>query len=683
MKRGFPLDAEAELLAPDDQEGKREEPGESDLIARYSREISMAITIKFVEERLLELFGQGKLFGTVHTCVGQEWSAVSVGRCLQPQDFVFSNHRCHGHFLSYGGSANALIAEVMGKEDGVCGGRGGSQHLCYQRFFSNGIQGGIAPLAAGTALANQREENGGIAVVFLGDGTLGQGILYETMNIASKWNLPLLFVVENNFYAQSTASHETLSGEIRHRFEAFGIEGMENNTWEWQALLRDMEANVGMVRATGKPRYHVIDTYRLKPHSKGDDNREKEEILRFTEKDPLNVLLRRFAGHPAMEAIIANAQALVDEAVEFGESSKFGSAIALNPQENEENSGRIGWEVSQFDKQRVPASIQAALAAELEGNPKAILIGEDIQGPYGGAFKVTGDLSLRYPGRVRNTPISEPAIVGIGNGLALAGHRPVVEIMFGDFLTLAADQWINHAAKFEYMYNGLAHCPIVVRTPMGGRRGYGPTHSQSLERHFVGLPGTMVLCLHHRMSPKKLYQDIFQTTNCPVLVIENKRLYAMQADPEPPAGFQVLQQAGPFPVTWICSGNAPDVTVVAIGGTSVDAEAAVLEVFDEHDLIADLYLPAALYPLCVDFLATSLQHSRNLVIVEEGLGFAGIGSEIIAQVTERWPDWGIRCQRITSMESPIPTSRPLEEEILPTKERIVQSLLTIAHGSAL
>lgn len=146
----------------------------------------------------------------------------------------------------------------------------------------------------------------------------------------------------------------------------------------------------------------------------------------------------------------------------------------------------------------------------------------------------------------------------------------------------------------------------------------------------------MVLCLHHRMSPKKLYEDIFDTTNCPVLVIENKRLYAMQADPEPPAGFQVLQQAGPFPVTRICSGNAPDVTVVAIGGTSVDAEAAVLEVFDEHDLIADLYLPSALYPLCVDFLATSSRSiSGNLVIVEEGLGFAGIGSEIIAQVTER------------------------------------------------
>ncbi|MFN8393043.1 MAG: thiamine pyrophosphate-dependent dehydrogenase E1 component subunit alpha [Bacteroidia bacterium] len=346
-------------------------PGWEEAVA-YWPEIETALRIRATEERLLQLFGEGKLYGTVHTCIGQEWSAVAVGRALQPQDYVFSNHRCHGHFLAYGGSVQGLIAEVMGKRDGVCGGRGGSQHLCYNRFFSNGIQGGIAPVTAGLAWARQMEGNGGIAVVFLGDGTLGQGVLYETLNIASKWSLPILFVVENNRYAQSTASGETLSGQIAHRFEAFGIAGNEGNTWEWPGLLDGMARSVEAVREHGKPRFHIVDTYRLKPHSKGDDFRSPDEIKRYVSVDPLMVMQEAYAENAEWKALTSRIKAEVDAAVAFAEASPISED---GPVELEANAIRWIPAPKPSDKPRMNLAIQQALGRELEENARAVFFG--------------------------------------------------------------------------------------------------------------------------------------------------------------------------------------------------------------------------------------------------------------------------------------------------------------------
>ena len=159
-----------------------------------------AITIRSVEQKLLDLFTEGKLVGTVHTCIGQEFTGITVCGALRPGDLVYSNHRCHGHFLSLTDDVKGLLGEVMGKPSGVCGGRGGSQHLCSKGFYSNGIQGGIVPVAAGLAMTLKLRYPGQIGVVFIGDGTLGEGVIYETMNIASKWQLPLLIVLEHNQY---------------------------------------------------------------------------------------------------------------------------------------------------------------------------------------------------------------------------------------------------------------------------------------------------------------------------------------------------------------------------------------------------------------------------------------------------------------------------------------------------
>ena len=185
------------------------------------RLIKKAITIRTVEERFMSLFSEGKLNGTVHTCVGQEFSAIAFAGQLQKKDFIFSNHRCHGHYIAFTDDVRGLLAELLGKASGTCGGIGSSQHLCKDNFYSNGIQGGIVPVAAGYAMANKLKNNGAIGIVFIGDGTFGEGVLYETLNIVSKWNIPLLIVCENNYYAQSTPQSITLAGD--HSSKGSGV----------------------------------------------------------------------------------------------------------------------------------------------------------------------------------------------------------------------------------------------------------------------------------------------------------------------------------------------------------------------------------------------------------------------------------------------------------------------------
>jgi acetoin:2,6-dichlorophenolindophenol oxidoreductase subunit alpha len=245
--------------------------------------------IRRFEETVLALFEEGLLNGTTHACIGQEADPVGLMEHLHDGDHLFSNHRCHGHFLAWSGDAFGLLAEIMGKPDGVCAGIGGSQHICAPGFKSNGVQGGIVPAAAGIALAEQLRGTDGLSVVFLGDGTLGEGIVYETLNLASLWQLPLLFVLEDNGWSQSTPSRLNLAGEIAPRFNAFGLPVVEVDTTD----VLEVEAAAGEVvsgcRAEHGPGVLLIHTYRLCHHSKNDDNRPVEEVQLRWRYDPLAV----------------------------------------------------------------------------------------------------------------------------------------------------------------------------------------------------------------------------------------------------------------------------------------------------------------------------------------------------------------------------------------------------------
>jgi acetoin:2,6-dichlorophenolindophenol oxidoreductase subunit alpha len=260
--------------------------------------------IRRFEETLLDLFAQGKLVGTTHTYIGQEANAVGIIDHLDSaKDVVFSNHRCHGHYLAFTDDAFGLLSEVMGRATGTCGGKGGSQHLCNGNFYSNGVLGSIVPVATGIGLAEKKKGTGAVSTVFLGDGTLGEGVTYESLNMASLWKLPVLFVVENNHYAQSTPVELELAGSIGARGAAFGIKVAELATTDVAEIHRAAGDAVARIRETGDPYFLVLDTYRFSPHSKGDDNRDPAEIEERRTRDPLTIAGERLdaSGRSSIE----------------------------------------------------------------------------------------------------------------------------------------------------------------------------------------------------------------------------------------------------------------------------------------------------------------------------------------------------------------------------------------------
>lgn len=271
--------------------------------------------IRRFEETVLELFERGLLNGTTHACIGQEADAVAIIEHLDQRDHVFSNHRCHGHFLARTGNALGLIAEIMGKPEGVCGGVGGSQHLCAPGFMSNGVQGGIVPNAAGFALAKQLDGDAGLSVVFIGDGTLGEGVTYETLNVASLWRLPLVIVLEDNGWAQSTPVSANLAGSICGRFVAFGLPVFEIDSTDVEELDAFAGNSLAQARKEKRPVAIVIHTYRLCHHSKNDDNRPAEEIAARWELDPIEVHGRRL-GLSARAAIDAEVDSALQDVID-------------------------------------------------------------------------------------------------------------------------------------------------------------------------------------------------------------------------------------------------------------------------------------------------------------------------------------------------------------------------------
>jgi TPP-dependent pyruvate/acetoin dehydrogenase alpha subunit len=283
---------------------------------RAERQYRRMRFIRRFEESLLDLFDKGLLNGTTHACIGQEADSVAIIDHLSDTDHVFSNHRCHGHFLARTGDALGLMAEIMGKPEGVCGGIGGSQHLCAPGFMSNGIQGGIVPAAAGIALAKSLDGSGsGISVVFIGDGTLGEGAVYETLNMASLWKLPLVVVLEDNEWSQSTPSSVNLAGDVPERFSAFGVPVFEIDSTDVEAIEATALPALELARSGAGPVAIVIRTYRLCHHSKNDDNRPVDEVAARWELDPVAIHGRRLAT-VAREAIDAEVEAALGEVID-------------------------------------------------------------------------------------------------------------------------------------------------------------------------------------------------------------------------------------------------------------------------------------------------------------------------------------------------------------------------------
>ena len=322
-----------------------------------------------------------------------------------------------------------------------------------------------------------------------------------------------------------------------------------------------------------------------------------------------------------------------------------------------------------------------ALLHAMQTDERVYVLGEDILDPYGGAFRVTRGLSTQFPERVLTTPISEAAIVGVANGMALRGLRPVAEIMFGDFLTLITDQIVNHAAKFRWMYNDQVRVPLVVRTPMGGRRGYGPTHSQSLEKLFLGVPGLRVVAPNALGDPADLLLAAIADEN-PVLFIEHKLLY-----PRPMltpgegdlADFTVARSEGSFPtyVLRFAFSHTPQLTLACYGYNFELARLAALELLMEHEVFVEIVLFSQLSPFELEPLFSSLARTHNLLTIEEGTLTLGWGAEVVARACETADRPKVR--RVAALDLPIANSKPLEDAILPSQADIVRAALEQVH----
>jgi len=251
----------------------------------------------------------------------------------------------------------------------------------------------------------------------------------------------------------------------------------------------------------------------------------------------------------------------------------------------------------------------------------------------------------------------------------------VCEIMFGDFLTLAADQIINHASKFKWMYNDQVTVPTIIRTPMGGRRGYGATHSQCLEKHFLGLPGTRVLALHPRFDPHLVYDRLFATIDRPTIVIENKTMYGEWVSHQTIAGFWAEHTDEDFPTTRIRSQATPDVTLVCYGGTLHEAEKAADKLFDEHEVIAEIVCPIQIYPLNYRPIVDSVKRSGRLLVVEEGQAFCGFGAEVVSAVHQALQGMPLTARRIGAKPHPLASSKAAELDSLPGADTIVAGVV--------
>lgn len=323
-------------------------------------------------------------------------------------------------------------------------------------------------------------------------------------------------------------------------------------------------------------------------------------------------------------------------------------------------------------------SLNSALMHAMQVDERVFVLGEDILDPYGGAFKVTRGLSSKFPGRVLTTPISEAAIVGLANGMALRGLRPVAEIMFGDFVTLIADQLINHAAKFRWMYNNNVRVPMVVRAPMGGRRGYGPTHSQSLEKMFLGVPGLKVVAPNVLGDPGQLLEAAIADDD-PVLFVEHKLLYTRTLL-EPGQGdlidFEMQQSDGFYPNFILRIPNStPQFTIATYGYNFEIARSAVLNLLMEHEIFAEIVLFSQLSTLPMDMLFESLNRTHRLITVEEGTQSLGWGAEVASRAAEALS--GLQVRRVAALDLPIANSKSLEDAILPSTQDIVQSALSL------
>jgi 2-oxoisovalerate dehydrogenase E1 component len=617
--------------------------------------LTTALTIRRFEEAVRDLLQMGRLDGFVHLSIGHEAVAAGVCAALRPDDTISSTHRGHGHLIAKGGDLERMFAELFGRETGYCHGRGGSMHIADLKLGilgANGIVGGGIPLAVGAAFAHQRQGTERVSVAFFGDGGVNQGAFHESLNLAAVWQLPAIFVCENNGYAASVpqVKHQR-NPRIADRAIGYGMPGVTVDGNDALAVYEAAREAVERARSGGGPTLIECKTYRHYAHAGlRADERPADEVASWRERDPVLSLARLYdelAGD--REEIERRIDAAIEQAIASAET-------AARPDPAEMMRGVYGVrpavEPAPPPGERMLTMSEAldeALRQAMEADPRVSYSGEDLEA----RAAAIGSLD----GRIRDTPISEVAIVGLGTGAALAGERPVVDIMFADFATVAMDQIVNQAAKIRYMLGGEVDVPLVIRMHVGGGVNAAAQHSQSLEAWFTHVPGLTVVFPSTPYDAKGLFLSAIDDPN-PTIFLESRQLASVkQPVPEQPYRLPIGE------ANTLRSGDA--VTIIAIGPLVQDALVAAEQLAGEG-VDCEVIDPRSLQPLDIETLAASARKTGRVVVAHQAVTFGGIGAEIAAQLTERcFSDLKAPVVRLGAPFAPAPFAPILENAYEP------------------
>ncbi len=632
--------------------------------------------IRGFEQRVSALYRDGEVPGFVHLSIGQEGTAVGACWPLQPSDVITSTHRGHGHCLAKGLDPLGMFAELMGKDEGTNRGRGGSMHIADPKlgiFGANGIVAAGLPIAVGAAAATQLRADGNVAVAFFGDGAPAQGAFHEAVNLAAVWQLPVIFFCENNGYAEFSPVATQHAASMQQRAAGYGVDyvAVDGNDVEATAAL--MADVVDATRAGRGPVVVEAATYRWHGHYEGDPERYRstEELQEWKARDPLVIHAARLraigVGDDELSALEARVTAALDEAVEAARRLSNPTVATLHDFVVRSRPVRTEPPPPPADAPiiRTMDAIHHALEIELATDERVFVAGIDVAAG-GNVFGVTSGLADRFGARVRDTPISETAVMGLGVGAAMAGMRPVVEMMYLDFLGVCFDQLLNQAAKLPFMTGGAAEMALTVRTQFGAGRSSGSQHSQSLEALLAHVPGLSVVMPSTPADTYGLLRAAIQDPN-PVIFIENRLLYGMKG-PQPSADH--ILPIGKAAV--VRSGT--DVTVVSVS-RMVHEVLAAAEGVAEDGISVEVIDLRTVAPLDTTTILESVARTSRLLIAHEAVTPFGIGAEIAAVVArEGFWDLDAPIERIGAAATPAPYSPDLEQAWLPDRDDIAAAI---------
>lgn len=625
--------------------------------------LRMAV-IRRMEERISVLYRDGQIPGFVHTSIGQEACAVGALFHTRREDVITSTHRGHGHVLAKGLDPRRMLAELMGKQTGACRGRGGSMHVADPSigiFGANGIVGAGLPIAVGAAHAFAARGQDGVVVAFFGDGAVATGAFHESLNLAALRGLPVVFFCENNRFSEFSRAADQHPVPVAQRALAYGVPFVELAGNDVEAVADGMADVLDKVR-TGDGPYLVEGlTVRVRGHYEGDEQRyrSRDEVAETSQSDPLVVARRRLrelgVADDEIDRLEREAEATVADAETFARNSPEPepASAADYVYARRRRPPAAGSSAAQPDERPSSGSriLRQALRDALAEDENVFMAGIDVAG--GNVFGITRGLSGEFPGRVLDTPISETAIMGLGVGAAMAGLRPVVELMYLDFLGVCLDQLLNQAAKLRFMTGGAVTVPLVVRTQFGSGRSSGSQHSQSLETLLAHVPGLTVVMPSSGADMYGLLRSAVEDDN-PVVFIENRLLYEKKF-PMPPSDHRVpIGQA-----RVVRPGR--DVTVVSWSHMVFDALDAA-EALREEGIDAEVIDLRTIVPLDRDTVLRSLRRTNRLVIAHEAVVDFGVGAELAAlAVREGFWSLDAPVARVGAAYSPAPYAPVLEQ----------------------